>query len=68
MATPCRHCGGELTMVNFEQAFGDPESRRWHFACRSCHTAHEFDSHWTLLTTQVPGEHLHQEAPEPSLR
>ncbi|MCY2927615.1 MAG: hypothetical protein NT031_19680 [Planctomycetota bacterium] len=57
MITACTHCGGGLQMIGFEQTFGQPESRRWHYACRHCGAVHELDSARNLLSTEPAANH-----------
>lgn len=44
-------------MIGFEQEFGQPQSRRWHYACRHCGAVHELDSARNLLSTQPAANH-----------
>ncbi|MEI7838096.1 MAG: hypothetical protein WCK05_16970 [Planctomycetota bacterium] len=57
MIKACTHCGGELKMVGFEQIFGLPQSRRWHYACGHCGAVHELDNALKLLSTEPAANH-----------
>lgn len=57
MTTSCTHCGGELRLIGYEQEFGQPQSRRWHYACRHCGAVHELDNARNLLSTEPAANH-----------